>query len=248
MACVSPPELDDRTLLIYLDGQASADTAAHIERCSHCRERAHRLARLEGRLTTQLYRVTCPSPHELGEYHLDMLPAAQVDAIRRHLAECPYCAQEIAQLQGYLEAMAADLDLEHSLLDRIKIWIARIVDSGTALNSPQAGALQPALAGLRGETSGPRIYQANDAQIAIEVQDDAEHRGRKVLLGLVTGIDTRAFKAHLWKAGRPTASVEIDELGNLIIPGVEPANYELILSGPDIEIHIQELPIGESQE
>ena len=110
MACRHRPKLDDQTYLLYLDGQASDEIVTHIEQCSHCRERAHRLAQQEGRLTRQLYRVNCPSPSELGEYHLGMLPAAQMDAIRHHLEECPLCRSEVAQLEGYLADLAPDLE------------------------------------------------------------------------------------------------------------------------------------------
>jgi hypothetical protein len=201
------------------------------------------LARLQNYMTTQLYRITCPSPHELGEYHLGLLQPDKAEAIRQHLAECPHCAQEIAQLQAYVGELAPDL--EYSLSDRIKVWVARLLEGGAERASPRTGALQPALAGLRGETSVPYIYQARDAQVVIEIQEDTEHTGYKVLLGLVTGIDTGGFQAHLWRAGSRVATTEIDELGNLALPGLEPGQYELILAGPEIEIHIQELQVGE---
>jgi anti-sigma factor RsiW len=103
MTCVSPPELTDEQLLAYLDGQAAHEVEAHVKQCPPCRERMNRLARFQSRLTGQLYRLTCPSARELGEYHLGILPDARGEEVRRHLAECPHCSQELAQFGNLLD-------------------------------------------------------------------------------------------------------------------------------------------------
>ena len=247
MACVSPPELDDRTLLIYLDGQATADVAAHMERCSHCRERAHRLAQQEGHLTTQLYRVDCPSPFELGEYHLGMLPAAQMEAIRHHLDECPHCRSEIAQLEGYLANLAPDLapDLApgplQQVMEHVRVVVARLVDA-RPLGQP---ALSPAFASMRGGEQEPLIYEAGEIQVVIEIQEDVDRPDHKTILGLVIGLDApQELKAHLWATEQRLATIPVDELGNFVLSNVLCGSYELMLSGPEIDIHIQDLEIG----
>jgi hypothetical protein len=239
MACVSPPELDDKTLLAYIDGEADPEVGAHLERCPHCRDRAQRLARLQDRLTSQLYRFTCPSPAELGEYHLGLLPSDQAADVASHLAECPHCTREIAQLKDYLSELKPDL--EFSLQERIRVLVARLVRARRGNGA--SGALSPAYAGLRGEAEGPYLYQADDIQIAVEIQDDIERQGRKVLLGLVTNTDPQKLEVHLWQADRRITTTPVDELGTFIIPNVAPGNYELILSGPEVEIHIQGLEI-----
>jgi hypothetical protein len=242
MACVSPPELDDRTLLIYIDGQATPDIIAHIERCSHCRERARRLAGLEDRLTTQLYRIDCPSPSDLGEFHLGMLPAAQAEAVRRHLGECPHCWREIAQLESYLTDLAPTLEpgpLEH-VVERVRVWVARLVGRGP-LGQP---ALSPAFASVRGGEQEPLIYEAGEVQVIIEIQEDVDQPDYRTILGLVIGLTpSQELKAHLWTAEQRLATVPVDELGNFILPNVRCGRYELMLSGPEIDIHIQDLEI-----
>ncbi|MGD8473896.1 MAG: hypothetical protein PVH59_07210, partial [Anaerolineae bacterium] len=99
-------------------------------------------------------------------------------------------------------------------------------------------------AGLRGEETGPRLYQAGEAQVAIEIQDDATRGDRKTLLALVTGVDTSELVAHLWLADRRVGQVPVDELGNLVVPDLAPGSYELILSGPEVEVHIRDLDVG----
>jgi hypothetical protein len=241
MACVSPPELTDRELLTYIDGEAGQQVVAHLERCPHCREKAHRLARFQHRLTAQLYRLTCPSSMELGEYHLGILARDRVGAVARHLSECPHCTREVAELKEYLGELAPDL--EFSPLERVRVLVAQLVHGRRDPGRPGMPALTPAYAGLRGAEEEPRLYQAEDIQVVIEVQQDAEQRDRKVLLGLVIGTNISELKAHLWQANQHIITASVDELGNFVIPNLAPGSYELILSGPSIEIHAQDLVV-----
>ena len=244
MACVSPEELDDKDLLAYLDGEAGHQVVAHLEQCPHCRERAEQLAQLQGRMTAELYRITCPSTMELGEYQLGLLPGDQSAAVTRHLSECPHCSGEVAQLKGYMGELAPEL--EFSPMERIKVLVAHLVGKREESGSPQTPALALALTSVRGAEETPRLYQAGDAQIAIEIQDDAEQPDRKMLLGLVTGIDLRESRVQLWLGEQPLASAPVDELGNFVISNLAAASYELIFSGPEVEVHIQDLHVGMS--
>lgn len=243
MACIAPPELPDIALLAYLGGDADHQVAAHVERCPHCRERARRLSRLEDRLMAQLYRATCPSSMELGEYHLGMLSGERAAAVARHLDECVHCTREVVQLQAYLGEVGPTLELSvlEQAAERVKVLVARLVEGRGGMQP----LLTPALAGVRGEEAGPYMYQAGDAELAIEIQDDAEHPDRRTILGLLTGVtDLQAFEVHVWQADQFLTTVSIDELGNFIISGLAPATYELIVSGPEVEIHIQDLEVG----
>ena len=244
MPCVSPPELNDRELLAYIDGEAGRQVEAHMERCAHCRERAKRLARLQSRLTAHLYR-TCPSPEELGEYHLGVLPRDRAAAVARHLAECPHCTREVYQLKGYLAQMAPTLEpgpLE-AVREQVRVLVARLV-SGRPGDSPlKRPALAPAYAGVRGKGEELLVYQAGAIQVVIEIRMDVDQPDRLILLGLVTEIEGHELEAHLWQAGQHTTTVPVDELGNFVIPGIAPGSYELILSSPEMEIRIEALKI-----
>jgi len=195
------------------------------------------MAGTEDKLTAILYRLTCPDSAELGEYHFKMVPGERAHDIKQHLTTCPHCRSELAQLQRYLTEVAPDL--EYSLADHIKIWIARLVPEGGWRNG---SAPIPAFA-VRGGDNGPLIYQAGDAQLTIEVQDDPEKPGHRSILGLVFGVDLAGMQAYLWQESRGVAAVDVDELGNFIITGLAPGKYELILSGPAVEIHVQALSI-----
>jgi hypothetical protein len=250
MTCVSPPELNDRELLTYLDDEADHQVVAHLEQCPHCRERARHLAHLQDRLTARLYRLTCPSPHELGEYHLGVMPDDQAAAVAQHLAECPHCAGEVAQLKDYLAGLAPSLELgpleriKNQVKGRVRVLVARLVSGGPEGDPLGRSALAPAYAGIRGEGEGLYIYQADDVQIAIEIQDDAEQPGHKTILGLTMGPETSEGLAFLWRAEQRIAVVPVDKLGNFVIPALAPGSYELFLGGPEVEVHIQELQVG----
>lgn len=242
MTCSSPPELDDAMLLAYLDGEADQKVVAHLEQCPTCRGRAQLLGRLQGRLRAELYRVACPTPLKLGEYHLGVLPDAQARVIAQHLKDCPHCSRELGQLRTYLGELSSDLAF--SPAERIRVLVARLVRAGERTDLPRPAAMAPAFAAVRGEKEGPRLYQAGEAQVDIEIQDDTLRVGRKTLLGLVTGIDAGELVAHLWLADQQVVQVPVDELGNLVIPGLVPGSYDLILSGPEVEVHIRDLDIG----
>ncbi len=239
MSCTLPPPIADRDLLAYLDGEAAEEVATHLAQCPHCRERAEQLANWQQELMARLYRHECPASLTLGEYHLGLLARDEATAVGAHLAACPHCAREVAGLDAYLHDLEPSLAarLLSEVRERTQVVIAR-------LTSPRGPALAPAYAAVRGEEEALYLYEAEETQVAIEIQDDAEAPGRLVVLGLATGPEPPGGQASLWQAGQQVAVVPIDELGNFVIPGLEVGSYDLIVGGPRLEIHIQELEVG----
>lgn len=243
MTCISPPSLDETTLLMYLDDEASRQIVEHIEKCPHCRQRAERLARMENHLRANLFRVTCPTSVELGEYHLGMLTHDRTAVVEKHLDVCSHCRQELQQLEDYMADLAPTLEPDRlaQVKERIKVLIANLVDGGAV---PEPG-FAPVPMGIRGNETGPRVYEAGDVEVMLEIQEDAEQPDRKTILGLITGLDDfEDIQVHVWQADEPLTTTDVDELGNFIIPNLAPDTYDLIVSGPEIEIHIQNLEVG----
>jgi Putative zinc-finger len=194
------------------------------------------MAKLENQLSNALYRAFCPEPNELGEYQLGLLSTTRAQQIQAHLAECPHCQTELAQLQSFLKSV--EPDLEASLADRVRIWLAERLLPG------MTGGPAPALAfGLRGDEDAVHFYQAGETQITLEVQDDPNAPGRKILVGLILGEEASGLQAHLWRQDQAIQNAEIDELGNFTLNGLEPGKYEIFLSGPDVEIQIKDLEV-----
>jgi hypothetical protein len=184
---------------------------------------------IERNLSAHLYRITCPSPEDLGEYHLKILPNEPAEAIRQHLITCPHCTQELTQLQSYLKELAPDLD--YTFQERVKIWIARLLP-------PPGSALTPAFA-LRGEGAGPLMFEAGSYQLTLEIQDDPANPGLRTILGLVIGGADTLQRVALWQDGGSIQETAVDDLGNFVFAGVQPGSYDLILSQLAAEIHVQ---------
>ncbi|MEJ2560088.1 MAG: hypothetical protein P8186_28500, partial [Anaerolineae bacterium] len=212
-------------------------------------QRARRLARQQDRLTARLYRFNCPSSMELGEYHLGLLPDDQATAVARHLAECPHCAREVVQLKDYLAELAPDLEFSpaEQLKGRVRLLVARLVTGGLEGALPGQPSLAPAYAALRGEEGEPLIYEADGIQVVVEVHQDPHQLDDWTILGLVIGVDNpNALEVHLWRADQRVATVPVEDTGNFSFSNLTAGRYELILGGPEVEIHIQDLEVGTS--
>jgi hypothetical protein len=59
----------------------------------------------------------------------------------------------------------------------------------------------------------------------------------------VTGVAPDDLQASLLSEGRVVETVNVDELGNFIFSGLAPGSYDLVLSGPELEIHAQDLEV-----
>lgn len=245
MICQNTPQLDDAELLMALDGEADPEVAMHVSQCPQCQQRAALLSSVQQAASARLYRVACPSSLELGEHHMSLLPAARSAAVRQHVAVCPHCAQELAQLDAFLSSPDPYLHPApwQAIKRNVQVIVARLT------NGPQLGGLfgqparAPALAGLRGEERRPLTYEAGDAQIILEVQNSAPQAGRKTLMGLVLGWDTEETMVRLWRDERLVSTVPLDAFGNFTIDDLAPGPYEMFVTHEPAEVYIQDLNI-----
>jgi hypothetical protein len=245
MICANNPQPDDVELLLTLDGEASPEVAMHVSHCPQCSQRAAELASAQRLATARLFRAACPSALELGEYHLGMLPAASTTAVQQHLATCPHCTGELAQLAAFMDSPDPYLHPAPwtTLRQQVNVLVARLASGMQASGLFGSPALAPALAGLRGAAGGPLTYEAGDAQIILETQRDGQRVERYTLVGLVMGMDGQALQATLWREEQRIVSVAVDDLGNFTMHDLTPGQYELILAGPRDEVHIQSLHV-----
>ncbi|HET9589668.1 MAG TPA: hypothetical protein VFO91_12855 [Anaerolineales bacterium] len=233
--CVFPPELEDKQLLAHLDNpEASPEITRHLEQCPHCREKAQSLDRLQKRLTARLYRVSCPSSMELGEYHLRMLPAPQMLVVAQHVRGCPHCTREVAELEDFLEVLAT----EDSLATTAKVLIAR-------LTGGQTEVAKPAVA-LRGEAQGPLIFEADGIVITLDVQSGPKEAVS--IQGQVAADDQDQWTGAIIKmlqVDRSELTASLDDLGAFDFPEVRPGSLELRITSPyGIEVRIPNVDIA----
>lgn len=229
MNCISPPELDDRQLLAYIDGDADHQVATHLAQCPYCREKARHLSHWQNQLTAKLYRINCPSSIELGDYHLGLLPTAQTVSIAQHVSDCPHCKREVAQLRDYLRGELAPAS-EVGPMERAKVLIARLVGGPGEPGLDGRLALAPVLAGIRGEAKGPLTLEADGILIVLDVQLAAE--GRVTILGQVAADDQdhwNGASVELRQSGVPQMMAVIDDLGAFRCEGLPPGPTEILI-------------------
>jgi hypothetical protein len=244
MNCVSPPELDDRQLLAYLDDhEANQETALHLKDCPYCNKRTEALMRLQNRLATRLHRLTCPSPMELGEYYLRTMPDAQKLIIAQHLRECRHCEEEFAQLTIFLSDLSPDTD--KSFPGQVKVIIARLI-GGQADTSPQGiPSSTPAFTALRGEGKGPLIFEADDIVISLDVQPSSKRQVS--ILGQVAADDQDQWTGalvELQQVDAPPLTASLDDLGAFRLEAVRPGFIQIKITSPaGIEVKIPDIDI-----
>ena len=245
MICQNIPQFEDIELMMALDGEADPEVAMHMSQCPQCGQRAAQLANIQHAATTRLFRAACPSALELGEYHLGMLPAATTAYLQQHLAVCPHCTQELAQLTSFMEGPDPYLrsDPLAAIKQSVRVLVARLTSGSQFGRFPGQPVLSPALAGLRGDSAGPLTYEAGDAQIILEVQDDQEQAGRRAIIGLVMGLANQDVAVHLWRDEQLVVTGAVDTFGNFSIDDLTPGAYELFVTGELTEIHVQDLHV-----
>lgn len=238
MTCISPPELEVRQLMAFLDGEADPETTLHLQKCEHCRDRAKTLEREQKLLTSRLYRASCPSTDELGEFHLRMLPSDQMLIVSQHLRECPYCTREIDQLKEFLSKLAPGS--EGSLLQRTKPLIAQLI-GGRGVSD---AASTPSLA-LRGGSEEPVIYEVEGIVIVLDIQPAMD--GKVNILGQVAADDQEEWTGAMVKL-QPTHENQmttiLDDLGAFRFEEAPSASIQItITSLQGIEVQIQNIEI-----
>lgn len=215
MKCISSPALDDTQILSFIEGEADDAVVAHLRECAYCSEKARKWTLLQNRLSRQSYRANCPTPMELGDYHLGDLPAPQALVVSAHLRECLLCKREVAVLEDFLNSLAP----ESGLLGAAKVLVARLMGSQS-----EAG-LAPA---LRGEAKGPLTFEADGVVIVLDIQPRNE--GSFNILGQVAADDQDRWTGalvELHQGDQLKCSTMIDDLGAFQCEGMMAGKQEL---------------------
>jgi len=231
MKCITSPALDDTQIISYVEGEADDAIVAHMKECPYCAERASQLTLFQKRLRTQLYRSTCPSSIELGDFHLGLLPASQKLVLAQHIRECPHCRREIAELAHFL----AEPDAQPDLLETAKVLFAQLVNGGATT----------AFGALRGESKGPLTFEADGVVITLDVQPGPNRQVS--ILGQLAADDQDQWtgaKVELQQADTPQLTASLDDLGAFRFEAVRTGSIKftitslngVVIQSPDIEI------------
>jgi hypothetical protein len=234
MKCVFPPELSDQQIMAYLDDpDANQETAHHLQQCPHCREKGEALERFQKRLKARLYRSTCPSSRELGEYFLRMLPPSRTLIVAQHLRECPHCENEISNLGEFLETDFR----QPEPLQPIKKLFAHLMSSAAG-----AGSLQT-IPALRGLAKDLPIFEAEGIVITIDLQ--AGPGGQVSILGQVAADDQDQWtgaRVQLDQAYITSLTTTLDDLGAFTFESLYPGSMQItVTSHHGIEVKTEKV-------
>lgn len=229
-------EITDKHLLAYLDGEAESRIVAQIEGSTELLNRTKELAKLHEKLLTKFYRQMCPDSTELGEFHLGLLSKKQARAIKKHIAECPHCTRELAELQKFMGE--EEPTLEPGLSEQVRVLVAQLV---SGVQKGIAG--QTPVFVLRGDEEETIIYEVEGIQVALDIQDTVDSSSHKSVLGLITGLKRQGYQASLLLEGNVIADSQVDAIGNFVLQEVPTGEYDLIIRGPDVEIKITKLRV-----
>jgi anti-sigma factor RsiW len=107
MPCSAPLPLTEDALDAALDGGAPLEVWAHLSGCPGCMARLDHARQFEHAMAMTLRRWECPPATQLGAYHWGLLAPEQARALAAHLADCPRCREEVAELRIFLAEEAA---------------------------------------------------------------------------------------------------------------------------------------------
>jgi anti-sigma factor RsiW len=236
MRCSDPPPLTEDQITAALDGEAEPAIYDHLAQCEGCAARLAQAQQIERALKAGLQRWDCPTPQQLGDYHLGLVGQADAHAITRHLEHCARCSDEIEELRMFLIADASPRRPAARPPARPRpLWPTELI----ARLLPRT----PALA-VRGAT-GPIKAEANGVTIFLDVQPAAE--GRVMLTGQVVADGMERWVGalvELRQAGKLCATAALDDLGSFSAGPLTAEPTELRVtppSGPSLVVRDIEL-------
>ncbi len=181
---------------------------------------------LERTLTRKLYRVECPDPHALGEYHLGLLEDRP--EVTAHVRECRLCQEELAALERFLGVRERP---------PARVLLAQWL--------PSLRVAEPAPAfALRGE---PRMtsatYRAEEFTVTLSVHDDPRGADLRILSGVVTPLDMAHGGRALLSGPVHTAEAPVDPAGQFAFDQVPAGRYTLELQLGDATVQVYPLEV-----
>jgi len=184
-------------------------------------------------LTAIFYRLSCPEPEKLGDYHLRRLSPGERLVVARHLRDCPHCARELEMYASPDEGAEGVLNgvlspVEGLSKDRLRGLISRVLWATPSVSDRLAPA-------LRGGPYAQRLYQAEGVQIELQVQPATSGYRRQRLLGQVQPISI-VTEVELWHESEVLESSAVDDEGYFSFDRLKPGAYTLCLRGDGMEI------------
>lgn len=155
-------------------------------------------------MSTPEQQPQCQHHVDVAPYVLGALEQHELESFRAHLAECPHCRLEVAELQSVVDELAASalaVAAPAELADRV---LETVRSSADVLNAAGDEADRPSRFGRRGRT--PRIAFAGAAAalvavvLAVVLSGGSSSTSERVILGRASGA-AHGAQASLLKRG-----------------------------------------------
>jgi hypothetical protein len=191
---------------------------------------------------------------ELGEYDLGVLDPNRRAQISTHLAACPHCQFDLQQIRQFMALPAIGVEAELAVveehvpfLERIKVIVVDLISAPEAF--AQGPQFQPVFRGAAEDTT--RVVEADEYVISLTAVADDSAQSKQDMIGDIIPLlddeeDFHDWTANLWRSGELLATTPVGADSHFIFEDValEGKAHELILSGPSVEIHLQNLLIS----
>jgi hypothetical protein len=238
--CSFPPALDEKTLLLYLDGEAGSETLSHLENCLHCRQQAQALDRFQKRLTSRLFRVECPSPMVLAEAKHGMLSDSKKLVVEQHIRQCPHCTGEAAQLDFFWQEL--DLPTKNTTVETVKALLI----GGEAASTPGEMGFSSLAPALRGDAKEMMVFEAEGLVITLQIVSSSD--GQVSIQGQLASDNQDKWTGALVtivQQDMPDRSTSLDEFGAFQFEQIRPGLVQFrIAAATRIEVQIQDVNIS----
>lgn len=226
----TPCDLDNETLLDYVEGLLSDAQRALVEANPACVARARRLAAEIALIEARLYRSTCPDVDTLLAYHERELESTQALVAHQHVNQCRRCREELDLLQA-MDAVPFDEPAPANPIQRLA----------------QAVLIPPLALKLRGDAP---IYTTQEELIALSIARKAPGALRWNIRGEESLPDGMPLpqpveQVFVTRDNAPPVAGEIDEDGSFVLRDLPPGLYRLTVVLPEKEIVIDPIQLGE---
>lgn len=239
--CKAPKELREGDLIAYLEGAAPPCVMEHLAHCPAHQLEVAELQAIDSLLQAALFRIDCPLPEELLQYHAGLLVEPERRRVEQHLKSCAACREELGELQAAAgsESWAGSTLIE--FLERAGRQVLRAV-------LVKSSAVQPALA-IRGSESRQLEFQTDGYQLLLSLVSPVAAENRWLIEGQVLTrgspvVGGAGDIVQLLATDRVVASDRVDEFGFFVLDEIGSGHYTLHIQVGATHIVIEDLDVG----
>lgn len=233
-SCTNPKEYEAWEIEAFADGEEMPHVEKHLEQCGHCEEKLIQMRYIDAGLTQTLYRFDCHPFESLRRHYWQELSDQDSRKIQLHLAICPLCTDEFAEIRQLSSLNAAPVAAaQPSILDKISEKIDGYIQGidflvATLISGPQQST---AGASFRGKSEHQSLlYQVDDLMVSLLLKGegaDTKTISGQVLADTIAGNATFQLIPDSDKVS--VIGGEIDATGLFTVDDLENGVYHLLL-------------------